>query len=296
MPLIYHSSQTDLIVHVQLLSKKSYDIYIKYVMTYKHELIIRRFKMKKSILFIILIAALSLTMSVNGAYAFGQAGSSGSPKMAAPGGASSLSGKVLETMNSGGYTYVNIEKDGKTSWVAVPSTTVTVGQEIAFQPGMPMTNFTSKSLGRTFNSIIFSGGTAGPQSILSNHSAPSPAPAPAAAASTAPAAPIKVDKAAGADAYTVSELYEKIATLSTKTVVFKGQVVKFSPNIMKKNWLHIQDGSGDSSKGTNDMLVTSMDQASIGDVVTVKGTLSKDKDFGSGYKYAVIVEEASITK
>jgi hypothetical protein len=69
-----------------------------------------------------------------------------------------LSGKVVETMNSGGYTYVALEKDGKKTWVALPDSKVKVGQEITCQPGMEMTNFTSKTLNRTFPSIIFSGG------------------------------------------------------------------------------------------------------------------------------------------
>ncbi len=70
----------------------------------------------------------------------------------------SLSGKVAETMNSGGYTYISLEKNGKKTWVAVPEAKVKVGQEVACQPGMEMKNFTSKTLGRTFESIIFSGG------------------------------------------------------------------------------------------------------------------------------------------
>jgi hypothetical protein len=71
----------------------------------------------------------------------------------------SLSGKVVETMNSGGYTYVSIEKNGKRTWVALPATVVKVGQEITCQPGMEMKNFRSKTLNRTFESIIFSGGS-----------------------------------------------------------------------------------------------------------------------------------------
>jgi hypothetical protein len=69
-----------------------------------------------------------------------------------------ISGKVAETMNSGGYTYVSLEKNGQKTWVAIPATTVKVGQELACQPGMEMKNFTSKTLNRTFESIIFSGG------------------------------------------------------------------------------------------------------------------------------------------
>jgi outer membrane lipoprotein-sorting protein len=72
--------------------------------------------------------------------------------------ASSLSGKVVETMNSGGYTYVNLENNGQKTWVAIPETPVKVGQQVTCKPGMEMRNFTSKTLKRTFSSIYFSGG------------------------------------------------------------------------------------------------------------------------------------------
>lgn len=77
-------------------------------------------------------------------------------EMAMAGG--SLSGKVVETMNSGGYTYVCLENSGKKTWVAIPQTKVTVGQQLACQPGSEMQHFTSKTLNRTFESIIFSAG------------------------------------------------------------------------------------------------------------------------------------------
>lgn len=69
-----------------------------------------------------------------------------------------ISGKVVETMNSGGYTYVALQSGGKKTWVALPDSKVKVGQQITCQPGMEMKNFTSKTLNRTFDSIIFSGG------------------------------------------------------------------------------------------------------------------------------------------
>ena len=105
---------------------------------------------------------------------------------------------------------------------------------------------------------------------------------------------IKVEKAKGANAYTVSETYEKVAKLDKKTVVVRGKVVKVSKGIMGKNWVHLRDGSGDPGKGTNNLVVTTQDVPKVGDVVTAKGTLYKDKDFGSGYKYQVIVEEATV--
>jgi hypothetical protein len=106
--------------------------------------------------------------------------------------------------------------------------------------------------------------------------------------------PIKVEKAKGADAYNVSETYEKAAKLDKKTVVVRGKVVKVTKGIMGKNWVHLRDGSGDSGKGTNNLVVTTQDVPKVGDVVTAKGTLYKDKDFGAGYLYKVIVEEATV--
>lgn len=71
-----------------------------------------------------------------------------------------LTGKVVETMNSGGYTYVNLEKDGKTTWLAIPSTKVEVGQDLKVWSGMEMGKFTSRTLNRTFDNITFSSGIA----------------------------------------------------------------------------------------------------------------------------------------
>lgn len=229
--------------------------------------------MRKLIWLSIVMSILMLTGFVNGTFA-----------------SSTLQGKVVETMDSGGYTYVNIESEGKKTWVAIPRTTVAVGQVIAFQPGMEMMDFESKSLKRNFKSIIFSGGIAGGSAGSEQK------PVDSQKAKTEPNKPIKIEKATGPDAYTVAELYGKLAELDKKNIIIRGQVVKFSANIMGKNWIHLQDGSGDPAKGTNDILLTSKETLAVGDEATFRGTLYKDKDFGSGYKYAAIVEEASVKK
>ncbi len=208
---------------------------------------------------------------------------------------SSLSGKVVETMDGGGYTYLCIEKDGKKTWAAVLEMKVTVGQEIALQPGYEMVNFTSKTLNRTFDKIIFSTGPASQEwagDVKSFHGKAMGSKETAAA----PGEKIQVEKASGSDAYTVAELYEKKTELDKKNVTVRGKVVKVSSGIMGRNWLHIQDGSGNQKDGTNDLVVTSKELAAVGDTVTASGTLYKDKDFGSGYRYDVIVEQASIKK
>jgi hypothetical protein len=204
---------------------------------------------------------------------------------------STLSGEIVETMDSSGYTYINIEKDGQKTWVAVPRMKVTLGQDISLKSGMTMKNFRSKTLNRTFDTIIFSGGIIGHHGTGTVKISADRKPT-----KVADNKIIKVKKAAGPDAYTVAELYKKSAELDEKNIVLRGQVVKFTAQIMGKNWLHVQDGSGNPSNGNNDIIVTSQDVVSVGDVVTLKGILYKDKDFGSGYNYAVIVEGATIKK
>jgi len=115
----------------------------------------------------------------------------------------------------------------------------------------------------------------------------------AGAAKPADLGPIKVTKASGADAYTVAEIYAKATLLKDKPVKLSGKVVKYNPGIMGKNWIHLQDGSGSAASGSNDILVTSASPTKVGDVLTIAGTVRNDKDFGAGYVYKVLIEDAS---
>lgn len=109
-------------------------------------------------------------------------------------------------------------------------------------------------------------------------------------------AKISVPKATGANAYTVEGAFVNSAKLDKQKVVVRGKVVKVSSGIMGKNWIHLQDGSGSAAKGTHDLVFTSKEAPKKGDVVTASGTLYKDRDFGSGYKYSVLVEDATFKK
>jgi hypothetical protein len=251
---------------------------------------------------IIVLAICVLTFVSAGVYASPKQDSPVAPSQTPPAAKSSqgnsplLSGKITETMDSGGYTYINLDQSGKKKWIAIPRTEVKVGQQVTLQPGIEMGSFTSKTLNRTFDNIIFSGGMvsdpaggAAAKPVLAQQAAST-------SAVTKPAEKIKVEKAAGPDAYTVSEIHAKMATLNDKTAVVKGKVVKVSQGIMGKNWIHLQDGTGDPGLGTNKLVTTSQDLPTVGDIVTMKGKIYKDKDFGSGYKYNVIMEEAKIQK
>lgn len=112
------------------------------------------------------------------------------------------------------------------------------------------------------------------------------------AESKAPAPKAAADKGSFTEC-TVVDVFTKKDTLAGKNIAVKGKVTKFSGGIMGTNWFHIKDGTG--SAGTDDLVVTSNDVAKVGDQVVVKGALSKDVDFGSGYKYAVIMQSAKVT-
>ena len=102
-------------------------------------------------------------------------------------------------------------------------------------------------------------------------------------------------KAESVKSYKVSELYSQKSKLDNQRVRAKGKVVKVTFGIMNKNWIHLQDGSGDRSKKNNDLTVTTTQELpNVGDVVVVEGVMRKDKNFGGGYFYEVIIEEATV--
>lgn len=107
---------------------------------------------------------------------------------------------------------------------------------------------------------------------------------------------ISVDKAQGANAHTVSEIHGLRFDLDGKEVVVRGEVIKVSSGIMGKNWIHIQDGSGSEDAGDYDLTVTTLDEASLGDIVVVTGRLAAERDFGHGYRYDVIIEDAKLVR
>jgi hypothetical protein len=223
---------------------------------------------------------------------------------AAPG---AISGKVLETMNSGGYTYMRLETAGGESWVAVGEAEVKVGSTVTVSPQMTMNDFESPTLKRKFATIVF--GTLG-DAAASPHGG-MPAGMAAAMGGTgdnphgnmgggAPAAGdvanIKVAKAEGPGAHTVAELWAKKDSLKGQRVVVRGVVVKYSQNIMGKNWIHLRDGSGSAEKKDDDITVTTNSVAAKGDTVLVTGTLATNVDIGAGYAYGALIEDASVAK
>lgn len=203
-------------------------------------------------------------------------------------------GKVLQTINSGGYTYVELrKKSGDKIWLAVPATEIAVGSQQTFNPGMIMSNFESKSLKRSFDQIVFTELAKGAPPAKDDKKVSGKSPG--SSGTVSPDVNVKVKRAAGKNAYTVAELYKNKAKLNKKKIVVRGKVVKVSSNIMNKNWVHLRDGSGSHATGDFNLVATSKSIPAEGEVVLVKGTLYKNKDFGGGYRYEVIIEDAEFT-
>ncbi|MBF0492713.1 MAG: DNA-binding protein [Deltaproteobacteria bacterium] len=199
-------------------------------------------------------------------------------------------------MNSGGYTYAKIDVDGTKLWVAGKETALTVGKKASFSGGMPMMNFHSKTLNRTFDVIYFASSLQAGTATAPKSTSPESVPDQTQAPHTGAPIPVTehvvgIKKAEGGK--TIAEIFAQKANLSGKELVVRGKVVKYNGGIMDRNWLHIQDGSG--TLGSNDLTVTSTDTAAVGNTVLVRGILATEQDFGGGYKYSIVLEKAKIT-
>ena len=212
-----------------------------------------------------------------------------------------FSGKVAETMDSGGYTYVLVDTGTNKLWAAATKFPVKPGDVVKVPDSMPMKNFRSETLNRDFsviyfaNSITVNGANPGAATLPAGHPAIGGLPA-GHPAMAAPAASAKMDFAGLKPAKggkTVAEIYATSAKLAGQSVKVRGKVVKYNANIMGKNWVHIQDGTG--STGSNDLLITTSGQAKLGDTVLIEGKVGVNRDFGSNYKYDVLIEEAKVT-
>lgn len=206
-----------------------------------------------------------------------------------------LKGKVLEVKDVESYTYLRLQtKDGET-WAAVARVPVKTGAEVTIDNPMVMNNFESKTLKKKFDRIVF-GSIAGVGTAPAAAAALPMNAAHGAAGKPLDAGDVKVAKAAGADARTVAEIVTRRLDLKDKPVLVRGKVVKFNAGIMGKNWLHLRDGSGSATDGSDDILVTTQDEAKVGDVVLVRGTVRIDRDLGAGYSYKVLLEEGRFQK
>ena len=229
------------------------------------------------------------------------AGPDGHPDMQAAVVSPRLKGSVLRVLEAGSFTYIEVQTDSGGVWVAAPQFQVQAGAEVIVPEGRLMADFYSKRLNRTFEKVFFvagvltEGDVAGAAGEISAPAMPrtSKMPSMPVMESTGPQPPVDfsgIERIEGGQ--TISELYSGKQNFIDKPVRVRGRVVKLRPNIMGKNWFHVQDGSGSEK----DLTVTSQDIAEVGDAVVVSGTLVADRDFGLGRIYELAVEDGRVEK
>ena len=198
-------------------------------------------------------------------------------------------GTVISTLEASGYTYVEASIGDEKIWLAGPKTKLAKGDSITVKIGTPMRNFHSKTLKRDFPVIYFVGGYSDKASskttLPAGHQPVNGSQTITARKKITLNKPVK--RAKGGK--TIAEIIASKKELAGKNIKVRGQITKFSPEIMSKNWIHLIDGSSDS-----DLIITTNDSAKVGQVVIIEGTVVLDKDFSYGYFYKLLIEDARI--
>lgn len=195
---------------------------------------------------------------------------------------------VEEVLDGGSYTYLNVNENGNKYWMAVMSTPAKKGDTYYYDGGVVMKDFESKVLKRTFDFITFADRIRTTEKDSSVHK---------------PKATHTHDKSSNVEVVkieqpkngtSIEKLFSQKKSFSKKEIVVKGKVIKVNNGILKKNWVHISDGTQyDIYKS---LTVTTLEEVKVGDVVTFKGKVILDKDFGAGYVYDLILEEGELLK
>lgn len=193
-----------------------------------------------------------------------------------------------EVLNTDKYTYVRGKENGQDVWVAVMKQPIEIGKNYVYRGGLMKKNFESKEFNRNFETLYLVSDF-GLEDAAASGMTKEQAHASVESGSTVEA-PKSVTPAAGA--IKLSDLVANLKKYEGKTVKVTGKVMKVNPMIMGRNWLHLQDGSGKDL----DLTVTTVEQVSLGQTVTMEGTLALNKDFGAGYKYDYILESAVVAK
>jgi len=213
-------------------------------------------------------------------------------------------GKVLEIKPAMGYKYLKVQEQGKQTWVAIANAPVKVGDKIGFDKKTMMKDFKSKSLGQEFKEIYFASDVYLPQKPTAPKSmkdllglgstAKDPHAGMGIGMSPQPADEKPAKPFVKKDAYTVEEVHMWRKNLKAQTITLEGTVFKVSKGIMKRDWVHLGDGTGNEKKLTDDLVFTAPTSTiKAGDKVLAKGTVAVDKDFGYGYFYPVIIEKST---
>ncbi len=190
--------------------------------------------------------------------------------------------KAVEQVEN--YTYLFVKGKGPAYWVAVPSMDASPGETYSYRGGLLMEEFYSKELDRTFEQVIFLEGL---------FSGEPPEQARKQEVDYKPKVAIEksdVNLEQEKGFIPISDLYADPAAYEGQTIQVKGKVTRFNPEIMGRNWVHIQDGT--DHNGKFDLTATSSASFETGSTVKLEGVVSLNKDFGYGYTYEILLEDA----
>lgn len=192
---------------------------------------------------------------------------------------------VEEVLQTKTYTYLRVTEKDTESWLAIAKKQVKEDDILYYEGGLKMTGFVSKELNKTFENIYFVDKISDRPALKSENQLTN---SPGANKQTKQIEGLSIQPEK--DGITIAELFSKKDSYSGQTVTIKGQVIKYNSQIMGKNWVHIQDGT--NNKDNYDLTLTTNEVVKIGDVVTFEGVISLNKDFGAGYSYEIIMENA----
>lgn len=192
---------------------------------------------------------------------------------------------VTEVLQTNSYTYLLVKENDKSQWLAIPKIVAKPGEVYYYQGGNEMRNFKSSQLNRTFESVLFLGGVVKADGMDKKTQASGKG-----NAKSDNKIELSLEPVEGG--VTIADLFANKAKYAGKTVKVKGKVVRFSPSIMDRNWIHLQDGTDYNSKF--DLVATTKSDVGVGDIVVLEGKITLDKDFGYGYFYELIMEDSKI--
>jgi hypothetical protein len=206
-------------------------------------------------------------------------------------------GTVLESTIAGKYIYIRLKVGEKEVWLStLPEflkVKISKGDLIEYQGGIPMQNFTSKALNRTFESILLI--TKIKVVEMDSIKVPEDEYHKVKTADITHAVPPskgEIEKAK--DGRTIAEIFAEREALKGKEVILQARVMKVSKRILKKNWVSLQDGTGTSPD--NNIIFTTLKDLAINDVITVKGIIKTDVNLGGNYKYKVLIEDIDLPR
>ena len=194
---------------------------------------------------------------------------------------------ALESLDAGSYTYVKVSEGDNEYWVAVPQAKIEIGKTYYYNGGLEMVDFKSSELDRIFDKVLFLENFRSDE-VKENTKTVNEAVHQKKEIENK--VEIVIEKPKGGTS--IKDLFTNVKAFSDKEIIVKGKVVKVNRNILEKNWVHVQDGT--NFEGKSSLTITTIDSVNVGDIVTFKGVITLNKDFGQGYVYPVLMEKGQI--